>query len=81
MTSDDLTGLVAETANMLLPADVVPLVLASREIQAQGPPLLRTFDLVGTVDAAVGVAPYRAGTANWTRPIDTACARTYAARP
>ena len=69
MTSDDLTGLVAETANMLLLLDVVLLVLGSREIQAQGPPLLRTFDLVGTVDAVLGVASYRAGTATWTRPI------------
>ena len=69
MASDDLTGLVAETANVLLLLDVVLLVLASREIQAQGAPLLRTFDLVGTVDAAIGVASYRAGTAIWTRPV------------
>ena len=67
-TSDDLTGLVAEAANMLL-LDVALLVPASRHIRAHGPALLRTFAVVGTLDAAIGVASYRAGTPQWTRPV------------
>ena len=51
----------------LLDANV--LYFASREIQANSPALLRTIATVGTVDAAVGVASYRAGTQGWTRPV------------
>ncbi len=68
-TSDDLTAFVFEAANMMLLLDVNALYFASKEIQANGPALLRTIATVGTVDAAISVASYRAGTTGWTRPI------------
>ena len=59
MMSDDLTSAIHEAANMILLLDLALLVLASREIRANGPALLRTVASVGTVDAAIGVASYR----------------------
>lgn len=69
MTSDDLTNVIHEAANMLFLLDLVLLFLASREIGAHGPALVRTVASVGTVDAAVSVASYRVGAAGWTRPV------------
>ena len=69
MMSDDLTSAIHEAANMILLLDLALLVLAAREIRANGPALLRTVASVGTVDAAIGVASYRTGAAGWTRPV------------
>ena len=69
MMSDDLTNAVFELANVAMLLDVSALYFASREIQAHGAALLRTIATVGTVDAAIGVASYRAGTTGWTRPV------------
>ena len=69
MTSDDLTNVIHEAANMLFLLDLVLLFLASREIGAHGPALVRTVASVGTVDAAISVASYRVGAAGWTRPV------------
>ena len=69
MTSDDLTNVIHEAANMLFLLDLVLLFLASREIEAHGPALLRTVASVGTVEAAISVASYRVGAAGWTRPV------------
>ena len=68
MTSDDLTNALFELGNITMLLDVCALYVASREIQANGPALLRTIATVGTVDAAISVASYRAGTTGWTRP-------------
>ncbi len=69
MTSDDLTNVIHEAANMLFLLDLALLFLASREIGAHGPALVRTVASVGTVDAAISVASYRVGAAGWTRPV------------
>ena len=69
MTSDDLTNALFELANITMLLDVSALYFASREIQTNGPALLRTIATVGTVDAAISVASYRAGTTGWTRPV------------
>ena len=69
MASDELTNVIHEAANMLFLADLVLLFLASREIRAHGPALVRTVASVGTVDAAISVASYRLGAAGWTRPV------------
>ncbi len=66
VTSDDLTSAVYESLNMLLLLDVSVLCVASREIVSNGGALLRMVAVVGTVDAAVAVASYREGTADWT---------------
>ena len=68
-TSDDFTSALFEAANMMLLLDVNVLYFASREIQANGPELLRTIAAVGTVDAALSVASYRDGALGWTRPV------------
>ena len=69
MMSDDLTNAVFELANVAMLLHVSALYFASREIQANGAALLRTIATVGTVDAAISVASYRAGTTGWTRPV------------
>ena len=67
--ADDSAAAIFEAANMLLLLDVNVLYFASRDIQAKSEALLRTIATVGTVDAAISVASYRAGTAGWTRPV------------
>ena len=67
--ADALTAVVSELANMILLLDVTLLLLASRHIRAHGKALVRTFAAVGTLDAAVAVASFRAGTTGWMRPV------------
>ena len=80
MMSDDLTSAIHGAANMVLLLDLALLDLASREIRANGQALLRTVVSVGTVDAAIGVASYRAGTDGWTRPVFEPPSGAYAMR-
>ena len=69
VTSDDLSNAVFETVNLMLLLDVNALYFAVGEIQSNGSALRRTVDAVGTVDAAISIASYRAGTSTWTRPV------------
>jgi DNA mismatch repair ATPase MutS len=48
--------------------DVNALYVASRELKAKAPQLLRVIACVGEIDAAIAVASFRAGAAGWTRP-------------
>lgn len=69
LMSDDYSSAVFEALNMLLLLDVNVLYFASTEMRANSPALLRTIATIGTVDAAISVASYRAGTIGWTRPV------------
>jgi len=69
MLSDDFTNGLFEATNLMLLLDVSVLYFAAKEVRAHGPALLRTIATVGTVDAAISIASYRAGTSGWTRPV------------
>ena len=67
--SDDLSAAIFEIINTIFLLDVNALYFAVKALEANRLELLRTFAAVGTVDAALGVASYRAGTAGWSRPV------------
>jgi hypothetical protein len=69
MLSDDFTNGLFEAANLMLLLDVSVLYFAAKEVRAHGPALLRTIATLGTVDAAISIASYRAGTSGWIRPV------------
>jgi hypothetical protein len=68
-TADDWSQVFFEAANMMLLLDVNVLYFAAAEIRANRAAILRTIATVGTVDAAISVASYRAGTTGWIRPV------------
>jgi hypothetical protein len=68
----DVMGLVFEYLNVLLFLDANALYFGARELRARASELGRVLDAVGTVDAAISTASYRAGTPGWTRPVFTA---------
>lgn len=67
-TSNELVAGFWEYLNLLFLLDINALSLASAELRACGPALLRVIGAVGEVDAAISVASLRAGTDRWVRP-------------
>jgi hypothetical protein len=68
LTTDELTYLALEFVNGLLLLDANALYLAGPELQKRAPHLARVIETVGTVDAAISVASFRAETGGWVRP-------------
>lgn len=66
--SNELVAGFWEYLNLLFLLDINALSLASGELRACGPALLRVIGAVGEVDAAISVASLRAGTDGWVRP-------------
>lgn len=66
--SNELVAGFWEYLNLLFLLDINALSLASGELRACGPALLRVIGAVGEVDAAISVASLRAGTDAWVRP-------------
>ena len=70
MAGGELLGSVFEYLNLLFLLDANALFFAARELEAQGPGLLRVLAAVGEVDAAMSTASVRAGAGagGWTHP-------------
>ncbi|MDP2320327.1 MAG: hypothetical protein Q8O42_13430 [Acidobacteriota bacterium] len=66
--SNELVAGFWEYLNLLFLLDINALSLASGQLRACGPALLRVICAVGEVDAAISVASLRAGTDGWVRP-------------
>jgi MutS domain V len=64
----DLAAVLYEYLNLLFFIDANALYFGARELRARAPELLRVLAAVGDIDAAIGVASWRASTAGWTRP-------------
>ena len=64
-----MVGLLFEYLNMVFWLDANALFFGSRQLRARRSELLRVLSAVGEVDAAIGVASYRADSTGWTRPI------------
>jgi hypothetical protein len=64
----ELASAVLEYLNVLLLMDVNALYFGGRELRLRGPALLRVIEAVGEIDAAIGVASWRAESVHWTRP-------------
>jgi len=65
----DMVGLLFEYLNMVFWLDANALYFGSRQLRARRSELLRVLSAVREVDAAIGVASYRADSTGWTRPI------------
>lgn len=65
----DLVGAVYEYLNLFLLLDATGVYFGLRDLNAQRQSLLRITAVVGEIDAAISVASYREGTADWTRPV------------
>jgi hypothetical protein len=68
LATDYLAFIVLEFINLLLLMDANAFYFASRELQVQGPQLLRVIEAVGEIDAAIAVASFRSGVDGWIRP-------------
>lgn len=66
--SNELVAGFWEYLNLLFLLDINALSIASGELGACGPALLRVIRAVGEVDAAISVASLRAGAEGWVRP-------------
>jgi hypothetical protein len=64
----DLVRAVYEYLNLALVLDGTGVYLGVRDLARGGPALVRAAAAAGEVDAAIGVASYRAGLSDWTRP-------------
>jgi hypothetical protein len=68
LAASDLANLVYEYLNLALLLDANAVFFGGRQLRARAPGLLHTMAAIGEVDAAIGVASFRAGTDGWTRP-------------
>ncbi len=68
LAADALTLVVLEFLNVLFVLDANAFYFAGRELRRRAPQLLRVFETVGEIDAAIAVASFRAGTDAWSRP-------------
>jgi hypothetical protein len=64
----DIANMIYEYANLAFVIDPNALYFGSRHLAARRADLARVIDLVGTVDAAISIASWRAGTEGWSRP-------------
>jgi DNA mismatch repair ATPase MutS len=64
----DLFGVVYEYLNLAFLLDANGVYFGARDLRAHGAALVRVISAIGEVDAAISVASYRAGQAQWTRP-------------
>ena len=68
MIATDLATVVYDYVNLALLLDANGVYFGARELRTNGPSLLRVMQAAGDVDAALGVASWRAGLPAWTRP-------------
>lgn len=68
VVATDISSVLYEYLNTVFLLDANGVFFGARTLRAHGPALLRVLAAVGEVDAAISVASYRAGLANWTRP-------------
>jgi hypothetical protein len=64
----DVVGAVYEYLNLALLLDGTGVYFGTRDLARAGPSLARVVAAAGDVDAAIGVASYRAGRDDWSRP-------------
>jgi hypothetical protein len=64
----DLVSVVYEYLNLALLFDATAIYVGARQLHANGTRLLRVITAIGDIDAAVGVASFRAGTDGWIKP-------------
>lgn len=67
--SGELAALLMEYLNLMFLVDLNVAYFAAAEMRHCAPSLVRVASAVGEVDAAIAVASYRAGTADWSRPV------------
>ena len=64
----DFVGAVYEYLNLALLLDGTGIYFGTRDLARAGPSLARVVAAAGEVDAAIGIASYRAGRDDWSRP-------------
>ena len=64
----DFVGAVYEYLNLALLLDGTGIYFGTRDLARAGPSLARVVAAAGRVDAAIGIASYRAGRDDWSRP-------------
>jgi hypothetical protein len=64
----DISSVVYEYFNLAFLLDANGMYFGARDLHAQGSALLGVIAAIGEVDAAISVASYRAGQAQWIRP-------------
>jgi hypothetical protein len=64
----DFVGAVYEYLNLALLLDGTGIYFGTRDLARAGPSLARVVAAAGDVDAAIGIASYRAGRDDWSRP-------------
>jgi len=65
----DLASIALEYLNTIFLFDANAAYFGGRDLRERSAELLRVIDAVGDIDAAVSVASFRAGSADWTRPV------------
>jgi hypothetical protein len=68
VAAGDFVSAVYEYLNLALLLDGVGIYFGTRDLAGAGPALARVVAAAGDVDAAIGVASYRAGRDHWSRP-------------
>jgi DNA mismatch repair ATPase MutS len=67
-TVDPIVFALLELLNVVFLLDTNALYFGTGELLARGPELLRVFEAVGEIDAAIAIASFRAGSSGWIRP-------------
>ena len=66
--ANDFVGMIYDYLNFVFFLDANGVYFGAAELRKRGSVLLRVMAAAGDVDAAIGVASYRAGLSRWTRP-------------
>jgi len=64
----DVIGAIYEYLNLVFQLDATGVYIGGRDLRRHGRSLVAVVAAAGDVDAALGVASYRAGRNDWTRP-------------